>query len=210
MRFKQYLKESFITDQGEIETLMKTIGYSVDDGSGFDDVFSINDDNSISTSDNCLLKANFVEDGNLKVKFHSISGNFCCISKNKLTTLEGMPKNIGRSCDISFNKLTTLEFIPRIIKNSLDVSHNPITSLIGVADLFDEVYKISASFSKIKEGGLGLILIPNLKIIREGSQGAFVTGPFHIIAKYLGKGEDGLIECQSELIEAGYEDYAVL
>jgi hypothetical protein len=120
----------------------------------------------------------------LPVKFGTVGSNFDC-SENELTTLEGAPSSVDDDFDCTYNKLTSLQGIHKIIKiinGEFFCNDNPITS-----------------------GGIGLILIEGLTKIYVDRRHAF-----DIINKYLGRGKKGLLLCQDELIEAGYEEYARL
>jgi len=118
----------------------------------------------------------------LPVKFGEVGGYFYC-SRNQLTSLEGAPSQVGRYFDCSYNKLTSLVGIHKIIKSCKEIylQGNPI-----------------------KEGGLGLLLIKDLEHISSE------LPAFEIIRKYLGKGKRGMIDCQTELIKAGFKEYAKL
>ena len=118
----------------------------------------------------------------LPVKFGEVGGDFWC-SRNQLTSLEGAPSQVCGDFACSGNKLTSLVGIHKIIKSckGIGLSGNPI-----------------------KEGGLGLLLIKDLKYIGADQPA------LKIIAKYLGKGKRGMIDCQTELIKAGYKDFAKL
>jgi len=64
------------------------------------------------------------------VKFGKISGNFWC-SRNKLTTLEGGPQEVGGHFDCDSNQLTILEGAPQKVGGSFDCSDNELISLEG-------------------------------------------------------------------------------
>jgi len=118
----------------------------------------------------------------LPVKFGKVGGSFSCFD-NKLTSLEGAPSQVGRYFACSYNQLTSLVGIHKIIKSC------------------KEIYLYG---NPIKEGGLGLLLIKDLEII------VSELPALEIIRKYLGKGKRGMIDCQTELIKAGYKDFAKL
>lgn len=148
---------------------------------------TVNDNGSVSVNSGVHLQTKqhigpFIE-GRLPINFDSVHGSLHLTNQKLLTSLEGFP---------------------RIVKN-LDIRGTAITSLVGISDVIKQVEIILLPFC-IKEGGLGLLLIEGLKVINVDK----MCKAFEIIQKYLGKGEDGLIECQSELIEAGYEEYAIL
>jgi hypothetical protein len=110
----------------------------------------------------------------------SIGGSFFC-DGNKLTTLDGAPSEIGGNFECADNKLT-LEGVHKIIKK--------------MNGFFDA--------RTITSGGIGLLLIEGLKFIHSDHPA------FDIIEEYLGQGKKGLLRCQDELIEAGYEEFAKL
>lgn len=141
--------------------------------------------------------------GRLKFKFGKVAGMFNADKCKTLTTLEGFPLEAGQV------------FLPYDYNGSLEhLTRKPgqlfimgITSLIGIGDRFDEVKKFSCSWDKITEGGIGLILIPGLKF--ESYDIEDMPEQFQIIAKYMEKPNE-IFECQAELIEAGFEEYAKL
>lgn len=129
-------------------------------------------------------------------------------ANNLLTTLEGAPKEIPTYFHCYNNKLTSLQYAPRIIGSSFNGGDNPITSLEGISDIIDSVeeFDIWSSTKHITSGGIGLILIENLKNIRLPVDNMIAED---IIRYYLGKPND-IFDCQNELIEAGFEEYAKL
>jgi hypothetical protein len=140
----------------------------------------------------------------LPVKFGKVGGYFSC-SFNKLTSLEGAPSSVGDYFVCSNNRLTSLEGAPREVHGYFSCAKNKITSLEGIHKIFKI---ISGGFycvgNPITSGGIGLILIEGLKGIHTDHHA------FTIIRKYLGQGKKGLLLCQDELVEAGYEEYAKL
>ena len=58
------------------------------------------------------------------LKFGRVSGNFY-FSDNKLTTLEGSPKEVGEGFSCVYNKLTTLEYMPNI-RGYININYNPL------------------------------------------------------------------------------------
>ena len=127
---------------------------------------------------------------------------FC--SNNKLTTLTGGPSSTEWGYDCRNNKLTDLYGCASHIGSDLDFQYNNITSLIGIHKIIKSCRETYFDCEKITEGGIGLLLISKLKEISVN------TEPFKIISKYLGQGTKGLVLCQNELIEHGYDNYAKL
>lgn len=118
---------------------------------------------------------------NLKYAPHTVKGSFKCHT-NKLTSLEGAPSSC-KNFSCQNNKLTSLHNIHKIftsIDNNLHCKRNPITSHV-----------------------LGVLKIKNLNNFTMDNKEVET-----IINKYLPEGN--IIECQQELIEAGFEDYAQL
>jgi len=160
----------------------------------------------------------------LPVKFGEVGGDFWC-SINKLTSLEGAPSRVGGYFSCSYNQLTSLEGAPSQVGGyfycpgnkltSLEgapsqvgryfvCSDNKLTSLVAIHKIIKSCQGIILQGNPIKEGGLGLLLIKDLKYIDSE------LPAFEIIRKYLGKGKRGMIDCQTELIKEGYKEYAKL
>jgi hypothetical protein len=59
-----------------------------------------------------------------------VGGGFYC-SINRLTSLNGAPKEVGMDFDCSFNKLTSLKGAPKEVGGYFNCSHNNLTSLEG-------------------------------------------------------------------------------
>jgi len=64
------------------------------------------------------------------VKFGKVSGYFNC-DDNKLTSLAGGPKEVGKSFWCSYNKLTSLEGAPQEVGGNFACYKNNLTSLAG-------------------------------------------------------------------------------
>lgn len=103
------------------------------------------------------------------------------------------------------DSLTSLEGAPREITGSFSCDDNKILSLEGIHKI---IKKINGQFycndNPIKSGGIGLLLIEG--ITRIGTN----HPALEIINKYIGQGKKGLLLCQEELIEAGFEANARL
>lgn len=139
------------------------------------------------------------------VKFGMVHGNFSFSNCTSLTSLAGSPHTVNWN----FNgdgclSLASIEGAPTLVKGIFSIFNCP--TLTSFED-FNETLKVNGYFScnwnLIQKGGLGFV---NTEVFRLYNP----VGPFKIIEKYLGRGEDGLLECQSELIENGFEDYAIL
>lgn len=135
--------------------------------------------------------------------------------------LTELPFKFGKvygNFDVTNCKLKNFDNFPRLCY-SLILVNNPITSLIGIQDQIKFIHDNGNTFWRnmvnvigcpIKEGGIGLLLIENLKKIMwqpTSNRGEHAIPAFEIIAKYEGRPDD-IYECQAELIHAGFEDFA--
>ena len=138
-----------------------------------------------------------------------ITGSFGC-DKNELTSLVGGPELVDGSYTCSYNQLTDLVGCASHIGRNLYLSHNRITSLVGIHKIIKQCNGIVLNDYKIKEGGIGLLLIDDLKYIEPVGIHDTVSPPFAIIKRYLGTGTKGMMACSKELIDNGYQNYAKL
>ena len=90
--------------------------------------YTINNDLTVDVKSDVKLTGSGLT--NIPVQFGIISGNFNC-SINKLTTLEGCPKEVKGNFWCNNNNLTTLEGGPKEVKGSFDCTKNNLTSLQG-------------------------------------------------------------------------------
>jgi len=90
--------------------------------------YIINPDGSIDVDgDINLVNINLIK---LPLKFNIVSGEFDCRG-NKLTSLEGCPKEVGGDFSCYANQLTSLEGCPKEVGGYFDCANNQLTSLIG-------------------------------------------------------------------------------
>ena len=158
-----------------------------------------------------------------------ITGTFNC-SQNDLTSLVGCPQHITGTFECTSNLFSNLNGGPQKVEGDYICSHNLLTSLIGCASyiggelnlqsmtelrslvgihkIIKSCKEINFDANRIIHGGIGLLLIYNLSLIRD--DGYTLPPPFSIIEQYIGTGTKGMMECSKELIEKGYEDYAKL
>lgn len=132
------------------------------------------------------------------------------VQNNALTSMKGGPEYVGGDFDVDNNSLTSFEFSPRDIRGDYFCSSNHITSLEGIHKHIDSIdgHFIAGPVSNehkatITSHVLGLLKIKKL-------QGVDINNrPVEdILDKYLPEGD--IIECQQELIEAGFDDFAKL
>ncbi len=76
------------------------------------------------------------------VKFGKVSGYFNC-DDNKLTSLAGGPKEVGKSFSCDKNKLTSLEGAPQEVGGDFYCSENKLTSLAGAPQKVGEDFYCS-------------------------------------------------------------------
>jgi len=112
----KYLKlfESF--DESEIHKICKK--YHIKK-------YTINKDGSIDVDRTVELQSENLT--KLPLKFNKINGDFYC-DDNRLTSLEGCPKEVSSNFFCYSNKLTSFEYAPKIIKGGFDCRINNIKS----------------------------------------------------------------------------------
>ena len=133
-----------------------------------------------------------------------VNGIFSC-SNNKLTSLEGAPSVVNGGFACFSNNLTSLEGAPSVVNGGFSCFSNNLTSLAGIHKIIKEIHGC-ADFNGnlIKSNVLGLMRIKGLtRVILDNKQVQ------NILNKYL-KGDRDIIKCQSELLDAGLEEYAKL
>ena len=90
--------------------------------------YTINPDGSIDVEGSVYLFNMNLD--KLPLKFNRVSGYFIC-SRNRLTSLEGCPKEVGETFYCSSNKLTSLQYSPEIVYGRFYCGDNPLESLDG-------------------------------------------------------------------------------
>jgi hypothetical protein len=140
-------------------------------------------------------------DGGQQLK--KVTGFFGC-GNNELTTLKGAPEIVKDYYYCSLNKLTSLEGAPKVMNNNFRATENRLTSLHNIHKVFESIDgHLFLGGNPIKECVLGLLKIKKLKSV-DIDNGRVKD----ILMKYIPEGN--IVECQSELIEAGFEEYAKL
>ena len=131
-------------------------------------------------------------------------GHFSCFS-NKLTSLEGAPSVVKGDFSCSYNKLTSLQGAPSVVKGDFYCSYNKLTSLAGIHKIIKEIHGFADFYNNpIKSNVLGLMRIKGLtEVFLDNRQVR------DILNKYLA-GDRDIIRCQSELQDAGLEEFAKL
>ena len=87
--------------------------------------YTINPDGSIDVNGDVDLSHKGLTE--LPLRFNRVSGYFDC-GDNKLTTLKGSPKWVGRGFYCNRNQLTSLEFSPYYVGGYFSCSSNQLTN----------------------------------------------------------------------------------
>lgn len=145
---------------------------------------------------------------NVKINFNvpdnpkKWDSNYNCTFK-KITSLKGAPEEVEGYFDCSNNFLNDLKYAPKKVGGYFDCSSNKITSF---KDIHKTISIVEGNFycldNPIQTHVLGLMLITGIKEI------IFTDTWDLILNRHLRKGRAGLIDCQNELIEEGYEEFA--
>jgi len=136
-----------------------------------------------------------------------VSGNFYC-SDNQLTSLEFCPKEVGGNFRCSGNQLTSLEFCPKEVGGNFRCSFNKLTSL---ADIHKRLKKMDGIFyadgNPIKSNVIGLMLVAGCKEVDLDNDEVEKIMNKHMKSPF---GHLRLLECQEDLLSAGFEEWAEL
>ena len=136
------------------------------------------------------------------------NGNFIC-AREGLTTLEGAPSIIRNGAfDCSTNRLTSLKGIPSSVDGFVNCAANKLTSLHDIHKLIKNMDGVFwANSNPITSCILGVLLI-------RGCIGLMIDNirVKNIIIKHLPNnyGFQGVLACQNELLDAGFDEYAKL
>ena len=133
-----------------------------------------------------------------------VDGDFNC-SKNQLTSLNGAPSFVGGDFFCMSNNLTSFEGAPSSVGGEFFCMNNKLKSLKGIHKHIKEINgnALLASKNPISSHILGVFKIKGLETIQIDNKDVQ-----KIVNKYLSEGD--ILECQQELIEAGFEEYARL
>jgi hypothetical protein len=138
----------------------------------------------------------------LPVQFAVVGGDFYC-SGSSLSTLTGAPRRVGGHFFCYNNSLNTLVGAPTSVGGNFYCNNNPLETLTGIpTSVGDEFWCDYKS-----DLGLLRIILSNCSDIWLRHAPETVT---NIIRKYLGKGQNGALQCAAELIRAGYKKNAKL
>ena len=144
---------------------------------------------------------------------NTINGDFDCSGNYELNSLKGVPQTGVNNLYFPHCNITSLEGLPRQIGGALLFYKNPITSLKGIHKIVNEIKGELAVPQSVISNILGVLKIRNVDTFRFGApfESNVKTEISDIINKYLpNPNSDQIIDCQNELIEAGFEEYAEL
>lgn len=139
-----------------------------------------------------------------------VTGDFSVDTNPKLTSLKGAPAKVDGIFNLDNNlNLVSLEGAPKIIGGGFYCARNP--KIISLKGIHKQVTSMDGKFrsykTPIKSHVLGLLLIKGCTGVSLDNREVEA-----ILNKYLPntRGNKGLIDCQSELLDADLEDYAEL
>jgi hypothetical protein len=146
-------------------------------------------------------------------------GDLNISSNNNLISLAGIPKHLRQGLSMGDTpNLKSLEFMPLTVGKGCSMSNNRIlgenkniTSFEGVGRKFlTKVPDFLITPDCLTSNILGILLIDGLEQGRVSTYGIpNLRNALKIIDKHL-KGDKDILECQEELIEAGFKEYAKL
>ena len=132
-----------------------------------------------------------------------VDGGFKC-SLNLLQNLIGGPERVGWSLNCSNNLIETINGFPKWVGENINSENNQLTSLQNIHKQILHIGGfLNLTKNPIKSHILGILLIKELKeVYANGRQ-------FTIINDHI-EGDKDVLECQEELISAGYKEFAKL
>ena len=115
LRYQNFIKES----KKDIDSICEKYGIKN---------YTINEDGTIDVDESVSFYNRGLTE--LPLKFGKVSGDFYCVV-NKLTSLEGAPREVGVGFYCSNNKLTSLEGSPHEVGGNFSCNNNKLKSLEG-------------------------------------------------------------------------------
>lgn len=198
---------NFMTDHKEIEVWLLKFGISN---------FDISEDNLVNCNGDVDLSHKEIT--SIPVKFNIVKGNFSC-SFTPLTSLAGCPTHVYRSFSCTRTKITSLEHCPKITGEYFDcMNTSTLISFENIDDFIDHI-GIALIFDAkfLKTGGISLLLIPGMPtfigepvISMNKSRGVKALAIIHEHWMSQQVVNTKVFNCQEELMEKGYDDYALL
>ena len=137
----------------------------------------------------------------------SVGGNFIC-SFNQLTTLEGAPASVGGYFGCNHNYLTSLEGAPSSVVGDFSCFNNQLTSLTGIHKILKQMNgTFYANSNPLKSNVIGLLLVKGCKKVELDNKQVEEIMNRHLKSPF---GHLRVLECQSEMLDAGLEDWSEL
>lgn len=207
-----------VSDEEAIQHTFPGIANSSTQGIRVEGSLSLNDTNPLISD---IIRTNYA----------SVSENFN-LTSSKLTSLEGCPKLIGRDCLIAIgtgSNINSFKGCPQRAKLfKYTDRHNKYSSLEGIcrrADTFrlyingltsyHNVHKWIDSFrllemsEYVKESILGFVLVKEAGTLVRKFDDSPLDRAIEIVDNHTGEYGD-VLECQEELINSGFKEYARL
>jgi len=137
----------------------------------------------------------------------SVGGHFSC-SYNNLTSLEGAPSSVGGDFNCSSNNFTSLEGAPSSVGGYFNCSVNKLTSLTGIHKILKQMDgSFYANGNPLKSNVIGILLVKGCKEVELNNKQVEEIMNRHLKSPF---GHLRVLECQSEMLDAGLGDWAEL
>lgn len=158
-----------------------------------------------------LVPANCVIDGKLQFKFGAV--RTLDLSNIGLTSMYGLPQ-VSQLLNLSKNNISSLDDMSQMYCKTLNLSENPITSLKDIHKKLFGCEGIRLEIDYLTSNTLGLMMIkgfvgvypsdkkPSLIQKQQVSYKVISMINWHITNK------KSVLECQEELMDAGYKEFA--
>lgn len=131
-----------------------------------------------------------------------------------LTSFVGLPERLNNGLYLDNNELSSFDGPKMVVGGEVYLNNNKFTSLSGVEDKFQFELIVRPSMTLYVENNpitssiIGCILTGMYDLGTLGDKSPFCKAA-RIMSKYLGK-PDEIFECQTKLIDAGFEEFAKL
>ena len=134
-------------------------------------------------------------------------GDFSCYNNN-LNSLEGCPSSVGGDFSCTKNHLTSLEGCPSSVGGHFGCSANQLTSLTGIHKILKQMNgTFFAAGNPLKSNVIGLLLVKGCKeVILDNKQVEEIMNR-HLKSPF---GNRRVLECQSEMLDAGLDEFTKL
>ena len=141
-----------------------------------------------------------------------VNGDFSCSYCTSIKSLQFSPREVHGDFDAVMCCLSSLDFCPEIVIGNFSVVANKLESLENIHKNIKQIDSVfDCSGNPIKSHMLGLLCIKGLqKVLCDRKN--IMHEPVQIINKYLEQpmSKQRMFDCQAELIDAGFAEYAKL